>query len=177
MALVLVLMFRGDHSRVVRRMALAFAAIVLLSPHHSALVHSLVRPLPGRDGGDQGRLADAVPLRRRDILCGVRRAGPVVSLVLRGGLRGPVLAGIRIALLFAFYLVFLDIHTRRLLVQGKLSRWVGGRLTVACSTALRLSAKALSGPPERHPGSRGVPIQWSSAPTTRAVPPARHSGW
>ncbi|MNI84718.1 hypothetical protein D3C73_1416450 [compost metagenome] len=30
-----------------------------------------------------------------------------------------------IALLFAFYLVFLDIHTRRLLVQGKLSRWVG----------------------------------------------------
>jgi len=30
-----------------------------------------------------------------------------------------------IALLFAFYLVFLDIHTRRLLVQGRLSRWVG----------------------------------------------------
>ena len=30
--LVLLLMFRGDHSRVVRRMALAFAAVVLLSP-------------------------------------------------------------------------------------------------------------------------------------------------
>lgn len=123
-ALVLVLMFRGDHSRVVRRMALAFAAIVLLSPIIQPWYILWFVPFLAvtgiRDDWQMRCLYVGVTFF---VVFGAQDQLSVWSFVeVSVDLSSLAFA---IALLFAFYLVFLDIHTRRLLVQGKLSRWVG----------------------------------------------------
>ncbi|MGJ3190484.1 polyprenol phosphomannose-dependent alpha 1,6 mannosyltransferase MptB [Paenarthrobacter sp. FR1] len=122
--LVLLLMFRGDHSHVVRRMALAFAAMVLLSPIIQPWYILWFVPFLAvtgiRDDWQMRCLYVGVTFF---VVFGAQDQLSVWSFVeVSVDLSSLAFA---IALLFAFYLVFLDIHTRRLLVQGKISRWVG----------------------------------------------------
>lgn len=123
MVLVVVLMFRGDHSRVVRRMALAFAALVLLSPIIQPWYILWFVPFLAVTGiRDDWQIRCLYVGVTFFIVFGAQDQLSVWSFV-------PVSVDLQslafaVTLLFSFYLVFLDIHTRRLLVQGKLSGWV-----------------------------------------------------
>ncbi|MDQ0827854.1 alpha-1,6-mannosyltransferase [Arthrobacter sp. B2I5] len=82
-ALVLLLMFRGDYSRAVRRMALAFTAVVMLSPIIQPWYILWFLPFLAVTG-----IRDDWQIRSLYVgvtfFCGVRGPGPAVGLVLRG---------------------------------------------------------------------------------------------
>ncbi|WP_026555200.1 polyprenol phosphomannose-dependent alpha 1,6 mannosyltransferase MptB [Arthrobacter sp. 35W] len=122
MALVLVLMFRGDYSHLVRRLGLAFAAVVMLSPIIQPWYILWFIPFLAVTGiRDDWQIKSLYVAITFFVVFGAQDQLSVWSFV---DLQVQVssLAYI-VALSFTVYLLVLDIHTRRLLVQGTPSQW------------------------------------------------------
>lgn len=117
-ALVLLLMFRGDYSRAVRRMALAFTAVVMLSPIIQPWYILWFLPFLAVTG-----IRDDWQIR--SLYVGVTFFvvfGAQDQLSVWGFVELPVDASTLAfftALAFTFYLLFLDVHTRKLLIEGR----------------------------------------------------------
>lgn len=116
--LVLLLMLRGEHSRLVRRMALAFAAVVLLSPIIQPWYILWIIPFLAATGiRDDWQIRCLYVGVTFFVVFGAQDQLSVWSFV-----ELPVNASslaFAIALLFTCYLLVLDVHTRALLIQGK----------------------------------------------------------
>lgn len=117
-ALVLLLMFRGDYSRAVRRMALAFTAVVMLSPIIQPWYILWFLPFLAVTG-----IRDDWQIR--SLYVGVTFFvvfGAQDQLSVWGFVELPIDASTLAfftALAFTFYLLFLDVHTRKLLIEGR----------------------------------------------------------
>ncbi|MDQ0819882.1 alpha-1,6-mannosyltransferase [Arthrobacter sp. V4I6] len=120
--LVLLLMFRGDYSRAVRRMALAFAAVVMLSPIIQPWYILWFVPFL------------AVTGIRNDWQIRCLYVGVTFFVVFGAQDQLSVWSFVELAvdvsslafvtaLLFTFYLLVLDVHTRKLLIEGKPTDW------------------------------------------------------
>lgn len=117
-ALVLLLMFRGDYSRAVRRMALAFTAVVMLSPIIQPWYILWFLPFLAVTGiRDDWQIRSLYVGVTFFVVFGAQDQLSVWSFV-----ELPVNASslaFFTALAFTFYLLVLDVHTRRLLIEGK----------------------------------------------------------
>lgn len=122
--LVLLLMFRGDSSRLVRRMALAFGAIVMLSPIIQPWYILWFIPFIAVTGiRDDWQIRSWYVAVTFFVVFGAQDQLSVWSFV-ELSVDASSLAFMT-ALLFTFYLMFLDVNTRKLLIQGRPSDWVG----------------------------------------------------
>ncbi|UKA66941.1 polyprenol phosphomannose-dependent alpha 1,6 mannosyltransferase MptB [Arthrobacter sp. FW306-05-C] len=117
-ALVLLLMFRGDYSRAVRRMALAFTAVVMLSPIIQPWYILWFLPFLAVTGiRDDWQIRSLYVGVTFFVVFGAQDQLSVWSFV-----ELPVDASslaFFTALAFTFYLLVLDVHTRKLLIEGK----------------------------------------------------------
>ncbi|WP_426227389.1 polyprenol phosphomannose-dependent alpha 1,6 mannosyltransferase MptB [Pseudarthrobacter sp. DSP2-3-2b1] len=128
--LVLLLMFRGDYSRAVRRMALAFTAVVMLSPIIQPWYILWFLPFLAVTGiRNDWQIRSLYVGVTFFVVFGAQDQLSVWSFV-ELPIDASSLAFIT-ALLFTFYLLFLDVHTRKLLIEAKPSdsarkavRWV-----------------------------------------------------
>lgn len=129
-ALVLLLMFRGDYSRAVRRMALAFTAVVMLSPIIQPWYILWFLPFLAVTGiRNDWQIRSLYVGVTFFVVFGAQDQLSVWSFV-ELPIDASSLAFVT-ALLFTFYLLFLDVHTRKLLIEAKPSdsarralRWV-----------------------------------------------------
>ncbi|WP_427018293.1 polyprenol phosphomannose-dependent alpha 1,6 mannosyltransferase MptB [Pseudarthrobacter sp. P1] len=122
MALVLLLMFRGDYWRVVRRMALAFAAVVMLAPIIQPWYILWFIPFLAATGiRSDWQIKSLYIAITFFVVFGAQDQLSVWSFV-QLNVQVSSLAYV-VALAFTFYLLALDVHTRKLLVQGKPSEW------------------------------------------------------
>ncbi|MHC6593921.1 polyprenol phosphomannose-dependent alpha 1,6 mannosyltransferase MptB [Arthrobacter sp. C152] len=116
--LVLLLMFRGDYPRVVRRMALAFTAVVMLSPIIQPWYILWFLPFLAVTGiRDDWQIRSLYVGVTFFVVFGAQDQLSVWSFV-----ELPVDASslaFFTALAFTFYLLVLDVHTRKLLMEGK----------------------------------------------------------
>ncbi|PNI08644.1 hypothetical protein CXX84_08555 [Arthrobacter sp. AFG7.2] len=116
--LVLLLMFRGDYSRAVRRMALAFTAVVMLSPIIQPWYILWFLPFLAVTGiRDDWQIRSLYVGVTFFVVFGAQDQLSVWSFV-ELPIDASSLAFIT-ALAFTFYLLFLDAHTRKLLIEGK----------------------------------------------------------
>ena len=116
--LVLLLMFRGDYSRAVRRMALAFAAVVMLSPIIQPWYILWFVPLLAVTGiRDDWQIRSLYVGVTFFVVFGAQDQLSVWSFV-ELPIDASSLAFVT-ALAFTFYLLFLDVHTRTLLIDGR----------------------------------------------------------
>jgi hypothetical protein len=116
--LVLLLMFRGDYSRVVRRMALAFTAVVMLSPIIQPWYILWFVPFLAVTGiRDDWQIKSFYVGVTFFVVFGAQDQLSVWSFV-ELPIDASSLAFVT-ALAFTFYLLFLDVHTRKLLFEGK----------------------------------------------------------
>ncbi|TLM70697.1 polyprenol phosphomannose-dependent alpha 1,6 mannosyltransferase MptB [Pseudarthrobacter sp. NamB4] len=116
--LVLLLMFRGDYSRAVRRMALAFTAVVMLSPIIQPWYILWFLPFLAVTGiRDDWQIRSLYVGVTFFVVFGAQDQLSVWSFV-ELPIDASSLAFIT-ALAFTFYLLFLDVHTRKLLIEGK----------------------------------------------------------
>jgi len=117
-ALVLLLMFRGDYSRGVRRMALAFTAVVMLSPIIQPWYILWFLPFLAVTGiRDDWQIRSLYVGVTFFVVFGAQDQLSVWSFV-----ELPIDASslaFFTALAFTFYLLVLDVHTRKLLIEGK----------------------------------------------------------
>ena len=117
-ALVLLLMFRGDYSRAVRRMALAFTAVVMLSPIIQPWYILWFLPFLAVTGiRDDWQIRSLYVGVTFFVVFGAQDQLSVWSFV-----ELPIDASslaFFTALAFTFYLLVLDVHTRKLLIEGK----------------------------------------------------------
>lgn len=117
-ALVLLLMFRGDYSRAVRRMALAFTAVVMLSPIIQPWYILWFLPFLAVTGiRDDWQIRSLYVGVTFFVVFGAQDQLSVWSFVAL-----PIDASslaFFTALAFTFYLLVLDVHTRKLLIEGK----------------------------------------------------------
>lgn len=128
--LVLLLMFRGDYSRAVRRMALAFTAVVMLSPIIQPWYILWFLPFLAVTGiRNDWQIRSLYVGVTFFVVFGAQDQLSVWSFV-ELPIDASSLAFVT-ALLFTFYLLFLDVHTRKLLIEAKPSdsarralRWV-----------------------------------------------------
>ena len=117
-ALVLLLMFRGDYSRAVRRMALAFTAVVMLSPIIQPWYILWFLPFLAVTGiRDDWQIRSLYVGVTFFVVFGAQDQLSVWSFV-ELPLDASSLAFFT-ALAFTFYLLVLDVHTRKLLIEGK----------------------------------------------------------
>lgn len=117
-ALVLLLMFRGDYSRVVRRMALAFTAVVMLSPIIQPWYILWFLPFLAVTGiRDDWQIRSLYVGVTFFVVFGAQDQLSVWSFV-ELPIDASSLAFVT-ALAFTFYLLFLDVHTRKLLIEAK----------------------------------------------------------
>lgn len=120
--LVLLLMFRGDYSRAVRRLALAFAAVVMLSPIIQPWYILWFVPFLAVTGiRNDWQIRCLYVGVTFFVVFGAQDQLSVWSFV-ELTVDASSLAFVT-ALLFTFYLLVLDIHTRKLLIEGKPSDW------------------------------------------------------
>ncbi|TQJ34620.1 polyprenol phosphomannose-dependent alpha 1,6 mannosyltransferase MptB [Arthrobacter sp. SLBN-122] len=149
-ALVLLLMFRGDYSRAVRRMALAFTAVVMLSPIIQPWYILWFLPFLAVTGiRDDWQIRSLYVGVTFFVVFGAQDQLSVWSFV-----ELPIDASslaFFTALAFTFYLLVLDVHTRKLLIEGKpldlarqAWRWMAER-----RAARRADAGSASDAPER----------------------------
>jgi alpha-1,6-mannosyltransferase len=116
--LVLLLMFRGDYSRAVRRMALAFTAVVMLSPIIQPWYILWFIPFLAVTGiRDDWQIRSFYVAVTFFVVFGAQDQLSVWSFV-ELPIDASSLAFIT-ALAFTFYLLFLDVHTRKLLIEAK----------------------------------------------------------
>jgi hypothetical protein len=116
--LVLLLMFRGDYSRAVRRMALAFTAVVMLSPIIQPWYILWFVPFLAVTGiRDDWQIRSFYVGVTFFVVFGAQDQLSVWSFV-ELPIDASSLAFIT-ALAFTFYLLFLDAHTRKLLIEAK----------------------------------------------------------
>ncbi|WP_104045592.1 polyprenol phosphomannose-dependent alpha 1,6 mannosyltransferase MptB [Arthrobacter sp. ZGTC412] len=116
--LVLLLMFRGDYSRVVRRMALAFTAVVMLSPIIQPWYILWFVPFLAVTGiRDDWQIKSFYVGVTFFVVFGAQDQLSVWSFV-ELPIDASSLAFVT-ALAFTFYLLFLDVHTRKLLFEGR----------------------------------------------------------
>jgi alpha-1,6-mannosyltransferase len=116
--LVLLLMFRGDYSRAVRRMALAFTAVVMLSPIIQPWYILWFVPFLAVTGiRDDWQIRSFYVGVTFFVVFGAQDQLSVWSFV-ELPIDASSLAFVT-ALAFTFYLLFLDVHTRKLLIEGK----------------------------------------------------------
>ncbi|MFJ6077349.1 polyprenol phosphomannose-dependent alpha 1,6 mannosyltransferase MptB [Pseudarthrobacter sp. NPDC092419] len=135
--LVLLLMFRGDYSRAVRRMALAFTAVVMLSPIIQPWYILWFLPFLAVTGiRDDWQIRSLYVVVTFFVVFGAQDQLSVWSFV-ELPIDASSLAFVT-ALAFTFYLLVLDIHTRKLLIEGKPQdlarqgwRWVQERRAAA----------------------------------------------
>ncbi|MCO4255127.1 polyprenol phosphomannose-dependent alpha 1,6 mannosyltransferase MptB [Pseudarthrobacter cellobiosi] len=120
--LVLLLMFRGDYSRAVRRLALAFTAVVMLSPIIQPWYILWFLPFLAVTGiRNDWQIRCLYVGVTFFVVFGAQDQLSVWSFV-ELPINASSLAFVT-ALLFTFYLLVLDIHTRKLLIEGKPSDW------------------------------------------------------
>lgn len=120
--LVLLLMFRGDYSRAVRRLALAFTAVVMLSPIIQPWYILWFLPFLAVTGiRNDWQIRCLYVGVTFFVVFGAQDQLSVWSFV-QLAVDASSLAFVT-ALLFTFYLLVLDIHTRKLLIEGKPSDW------------------------------------------------------
>ncbi|HCB59408.1 MAG TPA: hypothetical protein DIT15_06710 [Arthrobacter bacterium] len=120
--LVLLLMFRGDYSRAVRRLALAFAAVVMLSPIIQPWYILWFVPFLAVTGiRNDWQIRCLYVGVTFFVVFGAQDQLSVWSFV-ELTVDASSLAFVT-AILFTFYLLVLDIHTRKLLIEGKPSDW------------------------------------------------------
>ncbi|WP_298587082.1 polyprenol phosphomannose-dependent alpha 1,6 mannosyltransferase MptB [uncultured Kocuria sp.] len=124
--LVLLLMFRGDDRRVVRRLGLAFAAVVLLSPIIQPWYILWFLPFLAVTGiKDNWQLRSLYVVITFFVIFGAQdqlSVWPFIELTVDAATIAFVTA-----LLFTLYLMLLDPHTRHLLVDGGPTGWLGRR--------------------------------------------------
>ncbi len=117
-ALVLLLMFRGDYSRAVRRMALAFTAVVMLSPIIQPWYILWFLPFLAVTGiRDDWQIRSLYVGVTFFVVFGAQDQLSVWSFVELP--IDPSSLAFFTALAFTFYLLVLDVHTRKLLIEGK----------------------------------------------------------
>lgn len=120
--LVLLLMFRGDYSRLVRRMALAFAAIVMLAPIIQPWYILWFIPFLAATGiRNDWQIKSLYIAVTFFVVFGAQDQLSVWSFV-QLNVQVSSLAYL-VALAFTIYLLAFDAHTRKLLVQGRPSEW------------------------------------------------------
>jgi hypothetical protein len=120
--LVLLLMFRGDYSRAVRRLALAFTAVVMLSPIIQPWYILWFLPFLAVTGiRNDWQIRSLYVGVTFFVVFGAQDQLSVWSFV-ELPIDASSLAFVT-ALLFTFYLLVLDIHTRKLLIEGKPLDW------------------------------------------------------
>lgn len=120
--LVLLLMFRGDYSRAVRRLALAFTAVVMLSPIIQPWYILWFLPFLAVTGiRNDWQIRCLYVGVTFFVVFGAQDQLSVWSFV-ELPINASSLAFVT-ALLFTFYLLVLDIHTRKLLIEGKPLDW------------------------------------------------------
>jgi alpha-1,6-mannosyltransferase len=116
--LVLLLMFRGDYSRAVRRMALAFTAVVMLSPIIQPWYILWFLPFLAVTGiRDDWQIRSLYVGVTFFVVFGAQDQLSVWSFV-ELPIDASSLAFVT-ALAFTFYLLFLDVHTRKLLIEAR----------------------------------------------------------
>lgn len=124
--LVLLLMFRGDDHRVVRRLGLAFAAVVLLSPIIQPWYILWFLPFLAVTGiRDNWQIRSLYVVITFFVIFGAQdqlSVWPFIELTVDASTIAFVTA-----LLFTVYLMLLDPHTRHLLVHGGPAGWLGRR--------------------------------------------------
>ena len=115
--LVVVLMFRGDYSRLVRRAALAFAAVVMLSPIIQPWYILWFIPLLAVTGiRDDWQIKSLYVAVTFFVAFGAQDQISVLSFV-ELNVKVSSLAFL-VAVGFTVYLMVLDVHTRRLLIRS-----------------------------------------------------------
>ena len=115
--LVVVLMFRGDYSRLVRRAALAFAAVVMLSPIIQPWYILWFIPLLAVTGiRDDWQIKSLYVAVTFFVAFGAQDQISVLSFV-ELNVKVSSLSFL-VALGFTVYLLVLDVHTRRLLIRS-----------------------------------------------------------
>ncbi|WP_442545989.1 polyprenol phosphomannose-dependent alpha 1,6 mannosyltransferase MptB [Arthrobacter sp. KN11-1C] len=115
--LVVVLMFRGDYSRLVRRAALAFAAVVMLSPIIQPWYILWFIPLLAVTGiRDDWQIKSLYIAVTFFVAFGAQDQISVLSFV-ELNVKVSSLSFL-VALGFTVYLMVLDVHTRRLLIRS-----------------------------------------------------------
>ena len=124
--LVLLLMFRGDDHQVVRRLGLAFAAVVLLSPIIQPWYILWFLPFLAATGiRDNWQIRSLYIVITFFVIFGAQdqlSVWPFIELTVDASTIAFVTA-----LLFTAYLMLLDPHTRHLLVHGGPAGWLGRR--------------------------------------------------
>ncbi|MEX5297192.1 polyprenol phosphomannose-dependent alpha 1,6 mannosyltransferase MptB [Kocuria sp. CPCC 205292] len=124
--LVLLLMFRGDDHRVVRRLGLAFAAVVLLSPIIQPWYILWFLPFLAVTGiRDNWQIRTLYVVLTFFVIFGAQdqlSVWPFIELAVDASTIAFVTA-----LLFTAYLMLLDPHTRHLLVHGGPTGWLRRR--------------------------------------------------
>ncbi|MEZ2390105.1 polyprenol phosphomannose-dependent alpha 1,6 mannosyltransferase MptB [bacterium RCC_150] len=116
-ALVIVLMFRGDYPRLVRRAALAFAAVVMLSPIIQPWYILWFIPLLAVTGiRNDWQIKSLYVAITFFVAFGAQDQISVLSFV-ELNVKVSSLAFV-VAVGFTIYLMVLDVHTRRLLIQS-----------------------------------------------------------
>jgi alpha-1,6-mannosyltransferase len=122
--LVLLLMFRGDDHQVVRRLGLAFAAVVLLSPIIQPWYILWFLPFLAATGiRDNWQIRSLYIVITFFVIFGAQdqlSVWPFIELTVDASTIAFVTA-----LLFTAYLMLLDPHTRHLLVHGGPAGWLG----------------------------------------------------
>jgi alpha-1,6-mannosyltransferase len=115
-ALVVLLMFRGTYPQLIRRMALAFAAIVMLSPIIQPWYVLWFIPLLAVTGiRNDWQIKSLYVIITFFVVFGAQDQLSVWSFV-RLDFHASTLAFV-VALAFIIYLLFLDVHTRKLLLH------------------------------------------------------------
>lgn len=136
--LVLLLMFRGDYSRAVRRMALAFTAVVMLSPIIQPWYILWFLPFLAVTGiRDDWQIKSLYVGVTFFVVFGAQDQLSVWSFV-ELPFDASSLAFVT-ALAFTFYLLFLDAHTRTLLIEER--PWVLAKRGWQWVAARRVTAR------------------------------------
>ncbi len=124
--LVVLLMFRGDYSKLIRRMALAFAAVVMLSPIIQPWYVLWFIPFLAVTGiRNDWQIKSLYVVITFFVVFGAQDQLSVWSFV-QLPVHASTLAYV-VALAFIIYLLFVDVHTRKLLLHTGLQRLLRGR--------------------------------------------------
>ncbi len=124
--LVVLLMFRGDYAKLIRRMALAFAAVVMLSPIIQPWYVLWFIPFLAVTGiRNDWQIKSLYVVITFFVVFGAQDQLSVWSFV-RLPVHASTLAYV-VALAFIVYLLFVDVHTRKLLLHRGFRRLLLGR--------------------------------------------------
>ncbi|WP_434621502.1 polyprenol phosphomannose-dependent alpha 1,6 mannosyltransferase MptB [Arthrobacter sp. A5] len=164
--LVVLLMFRGDYSKLIRRMALAFAAVVMLSPIIQPWYVLWFIPFLAVTGiRNDWQIKSLYVIITFFVVFGAQDQLSVWSFV-QLQFHASTLAYL-VALGFIFYLLFIDVHTRKLLLHRGLSALLRGTKAGVAPAAV-LEAPATE-------AITLVPLAFQGGVSVEPRPPARRS--